>query len=245
MYKYKAIESLTLRAEKRKALKVAIDNSVDIPSSSSLRDKVKQVYDQGQLGSCTANAFCGAYRILEADDFEPSRLFFYYYERLLELPPGEHKVTDSGGDVVDGETYVEKFGVCSESSWPYNIEKANNRPTKKCRVEALQHKITSHGVIDASAVKATIAQGRPVLLAIKVYQSFETPIDGKIPMPDPSKEQLLGGHELVIVGYDDSQSTYTVLNSWGTSWGDGGFCYVPYDYINNPDLCVELSVFAI
>lgn len=235
---YKDIELLQLRKLGR--AKAFIQPSENLPSSFSLKDKCAEVYDQGQIGSCTANAFCGAYRMLMSG-FIPSRLFFYYYERLLET---HGKITDSGGDVVDGESYVQKYGICSETTWPYNVAKVNKKPPSRCSQEAVSHKIASHGVIEYSDINSALVQGNPVLLAIQVYESFENPTDGVIPIPDTSTEKLLGGHELVIVGYDDDKSLYTVLNSWGSSWGDGGFCYIPYDYINSP-LCVELSIFAV
>lgn len=221
-----------------------------LPPKASLRGQVPEIYDQGELGSCTANAFCAAYRLLCADKtFKPSRLWVYFYERLAEDP--RHRVsdlTDSGADVIDGEKYVQQHGVCSEALWPYNISKYNHRPTKKCTQDALHHKLSSYGRITADQIKQSIASGTPVLIAIEVYSSFEsaeTAKNGQVAMPNTQTEELLGGHELCLVGYDDTTKTFEVQNSWGDSWGDKGFCHIPYDYIQNGNLCPELTVFKI
>ena len=55
-------------------------------------------------------------------------------------------------------------------------------------------------------------------------------------MPDTRKEKLQGGHCIVIVGYDDAKSLFLCANSWGTGWGDKGFCYIPYAYLTNSSL---------
>jgi C1A family cysteine protease len=81
------------------------------------------VEDQGQLGSCTANALAGALEFLERKDkvsFEDfSRLFIYYDERAVE-----HTIkSDSGAMIRDGIKTLAKQGVCSEKKWPYIISK--------------------------------------------------------------------------------------------------------------------------
>lgn len=218
----------------------------EIPKMHSLREKVPEIYDQGELGSCTANAFCAAYRILCPDrTFKPSRLWVYFYERLAEDP--SHCVgdlTDSGADVVDGEKYVQVHGVCSETLWPYDITKYNVRPPHNCTAEAVGHKIHSYERIKFADIKHFIASGIPVLIAIEVYESFETSVHGKIPMPGDN-DQLLGGHELCLIGYDDTTHTFEVQNSWGHSWGDSGFCHIPYSYISDSNLCQQISVIKL
>ncbi len=56
-----------------------------------------------------------------------------------------------------------------------------------------------------------------------------------MPLPQP-QEAMLGGHAIAIVGYDDSKQMFTFQNSWGSSWGDKGFGYLPYSYLTNPQL---------
>jgi C1A family cysteine protease len=224
-----------------------------LPSSSSLQSHCKVVYDQGQLGSCTANAFCGAHCILQdikqgSVSFRPSRLYFYYKEREIE-----HTVkSDSGAEVTDGESYVQKHGICSETSWPYDIKQYKVTPPSSCDHEAKDHKISSYRTIPINDqlltnIKQSIVNQVPVLIAISVYESFdsnETAQTGLVTIPK-SSEKCEGGHEMCLVGYDDSTKLFTVLNSWGTDWGQKGFCHIPYDYLMNPHWGQEFTCFNL
>jgi C1A family cysteine protease len=83
-----------------------------------------------------------------------------------------------------------------------------------------------------------------VLLAISVCQSFETSTGGVILLPS-ADDIPLGGHEMCVVGYNDSSQTFEVQNSWGSGWGDAGFCHIPYSYIQNSEWCYDLSYFML
>jgi C1A family cysteine protease len=224
-----------------------------LPTSGSIKQYCTSIYDQGQLGSCTANAFCGAYRAMALQKsgsitFEPSRLYLYYAERAME---GQISA-DCGADVIDGESYVQKYGICSEKSWPYNIPNFKKKPPTACNKEALSHKISSYSVIPIDSnlltnIKQAINNKTPVLIAIAVYDSFESETTAKTGVVTIPKctEQSVGGHEMCIVGYTDKPKLFTVMNSWGSNWGKGGFCYIPYSYITNPDLAFEFTVFNL
>src|SRR3954452_17409791 len=99
-----------------------------LPPSADLRGQCPPVYDQGQLGSCTANAIGGAFEFdLLAQglaDFVPSRLFIYYNERAIEGSID----SDSGAMIRDGIKSVAKVGVCAETSWKYDITKFTEGP---------------------------------------------------------------------------------------------------------------------
>jgi len=222
-----------------------------LPTSFSLYNYINFIYDQGNLGSCTANAFCAAYRIINKIknkniSFKPSRLFLYYQERSIE----GNINTDSGADIIDGEIYVKINGICSEESWPYIVSNFNIKPPLKCYKEALQYKITNYSIINNDSmllinIKNTIYNKQPVLIAIAVYSSFEYEITnntGLIPIPNINNEKILGGHEMCLIGFDDSKELFTVMNSWGPSWGNKGFCYIPYNYLSNKLLGLQFTV---
>lgn len=252
---YLSIEKLQKKRDIATKRKIINTTTITLPPYGSLKDKVQEVYDQGNEGSCTANAFCGAYRILECDkSFNPSRQYVYWNERMIENGFNPMKITDSGADVQDAVVWVSKYGVCSETSWPYDITKVDVEPPIACYIEAANHKLGELSTIvvgDNDSIKQSLLNGVPVLLAIGVYQSFEsteTAKTGNVALPkcqnygdqnDPI-DPFLGGHEILIVGYYDKTSTFTVLNSWGSSWGASGFCYIPYAYISNPNLTFEL-----
>lgn len=224
-------------------------------ASLSLND-LPQIYDQGDIGSCTANAFCFNLKYLNNSSFEPSRLFFYFKERLVENSYNED-VTDSGGIVTDGCSYVQQFGICQEALWPYDTSQVNVPPPAACDTDALNHKIGMFFTISLddhlqSTIAYCISQNFPVLMAFGVYQSFMSiGSDGMCPMPHPSvsyenyddpSDPLLGGHEVCIVGYDDDKQLFTVANSWGSSWGASGFFYMPYAYTMNSQLVYDFNV---
>jgi len=229
----------------------------DKPSTIQEKDLRKSwpaIYDQGQIGSCTANAFCAVFNFLNKHKpFEPSRMYVYYKERWIESQGGV--VSDSGAFVEDGCQWVSSHGVCSESQWPYDINNVNVAPPSQCDQEAEKHKIGKYFrlTMDAnlkSSIKQCILNGYPVLMAFGVYNSFfSTGSDGLCPMPNPEHyedyddpvDPLEGGHEVAILGFDDSKKLFMVANSWGTSWGDQGFFYIPYAYVDNSYLVYDFA----
>lgn len=207
--------------------------NVKLPTSIDLRPLCPPVFDQGQLGSCSANAGVAAKMMLSKSNAMLSRLFLYYEERHIEGTINE----DSGAQMRDIGKALQKYGVCNESSMPYVISSFTKAPTKSQLKAALKNKITSyHSVSGLNGVKTYLATfNQPVLIGMDVYDSFESDTVAKtgiVPMPDTTKEQLLGGHAVTAVGYDDSKNVLIVRNSWGAKWGDAGYFYLPYDYLN-------------
>lgn len=251
---YLDLETLFKKLELNKS-RDNYSNNNNLPATASVKDLVQEVYDQGQEGSCTANAFCAAYRMLEPDkEFNPSRQYVYYKERWLEDQKNKAAVTDSGADVKDAVSWVCQNGICSDNLWPYNPQEVNVDPPENCDLEAEKHKLGGSQSInlgDLNSIKGCLNDGSPVLIAIGVYSSFEseyTATTGVVPLPNPinyndpndPNDSFVGGHEMLIVGYDDNINSFTVLNSWGPSWGHNGYCFIPYAYITNPNLCFEL-----
>ncbi|SHI15095.1 Cysteine protease, C1A family [Sporobacter termitidis DSM 10068] len=210
-----------------------------LPPIIDLRPKCSPVYDQGVLGACTGNAGAEAAKLVMNLRFDPSRLYLYYTVRLIE---GTVEL-DCGAQMRDVCDALHKYGICSESCWPYDVTKFAKKPTKKACTAAAKHKITEYATFDGDTVndiqqiRAYLAKkSLPVLIGMDVYSSFESDEvarTGIVPMPDTSTEQLLGGHAVLIVGYDDTRKVLIVRNSWGDGWGDKGYFYLPYDYVEN------------
>ncbi|HLZ68677.1 MAG TPA: C1 family peptidase [Dehalococcoidia bacterium] len=209
---------------------------ITLPSSADLRPQCPPVYDQGQLGSCTANAIAGAFQFDElkqqlAASFTPSRLFVYYNERAIEGTTG----TDAGARIRDGVKSIAKQGVCPESEWPYDPAQFAKKPSAKCYRDALQNRAIQYQRVlqDLMQIKGCIASGFPVIFGFTVYDSFESQQvaqTGVVPLPAPT-ETVIGGHAVVAVGYDDASQRFIVRNSWGTGWGMQGYCTMPYAYL--------------
>jgi len=246
-------------------LQISVPINTYLPQYASVKQYCPPIYDQGQLGSCTSNAMVFSYQTLanklKTPDatWDPSRLWFYYWERVVENPNiTPSQLPDSGGDVVDGLGYVQKNGICSESLFPYVMQNFDNAPTQAAIDDAKNHKIKGYNTLTIdenilNSIKTVIASGKPVLFAIAVYNSFESDDvaqTGMVPVPTPLNyndpndilDPYLGGHEIACVGYNDAQQLFTIANSWGANWGDKGFCYIPYAYISNPNLGLEFTV---
>lgn len=212
--------------------------------SVDLRESCPPVYDQGKLGSCTANAIAGAYeydQIWEKEEkpFTPSRLFIYYNERKMEGSVDR----DAGAEIRDGIKSINRVGVCPEDEWPYDITKFTQEPDSKCYQDALNHELVRYHRIHQHLdhIRQCLCEGFPIVFGFTVYESFMTPevaTTGVMPMPKAS-EKALGGHAVMAVGFDDKKKCIIVRNSWGKDWGDEGYFYMPYKYINNPDLCAD------
>ena len=212
-----------------------------LPAKVDLRRKCPPVYDQGQLGSCTANAIGAAIQFdrmkqKRKPNFVPSRLFIYYNERVIE---GTVR-SDSGAQIRDGIKTVAHDGDCPEKEWPYDIAKFSVKPSAQCYKDALKYKaLTYQRVVQTpSQLKGCLASGYPIVFGFTVYESFESDAvakTGQVPMPKP-KEKTLGGHAVLAVGYDEAAQRFIVRNSWGKNWGIKGYFTMPYAYLTDTDL---------
>lgn len=219
--------------------------SFAFPFSVDLRDKCSGIMDQGQMGSCSGNALAGAVEFLELQqlrqqgmqpqeysaNFERvSRLFIYWNERAVE---GNPQVDAGCTTLLDGCTALIVKGACREATWAYDEANLLKCPTHASYAEAYQHKVKAfYRINDLNGMRQCLAQGFPFTCGIPVYDSFmsaEVGMTGQVPLPSFT-ERLLGGHALLVVGYDGADH-FIVRNSWGAGWGDKGYCYLPYSYL--------------
>ncbi len=219
-------------------------NVANLPPSVDLRAvSPKQIYDQGQLGSCTANAIGAAIEFdlikQNARVFTPSRLFIYYNERETEGT----LASDAGAQIRDGVKSVNKRGAPPEELWPYSDANPGlflERPPPTVYQEAANHKVVSYQRVarTVSQMKGCLAAGYPFVYGFSVYESFESDTvatTGDVPMPG-SSEKLLGGHAVLAVGYDDATQRFLVRNSWGAGWGKQGYFTMPYAFLLDGNL---------
>lgn len=205
-----------------------------LPSFVDLRSGCSAIVDQGNLGSCTSNAIVSGLRehILINDkkilSLRLSRIYHYWWERYLEGTENE----DSGATLRDGMKVLNKYGVCTEETRPYIIDDFEAAPSEKENQEALNYTIPAYErLLSVDDIKHAIFNNNVVVFSISLHTSFETKTkeDGIVHMPCLF-EKVLGGHAMCIVGYNDNflNGCFIVRNSWGDSFGDNGYCYMPY-----------------
>ena len=220
-----------------------------LAASVDLRNYCSAIENQGNLGSCTGNAIAGMIELLDRKPggkgaLEISRLFIYYQERVIE---GSVRY-DAGAYIRDGLKAVNQYGAPLENLWPYTINRFATKPTTQAYNDAANRKVTGYArCTDFAAVKNALAAGNPVVVGFNVYDSFESAWStiphgqagsGMMPYPNTATEQLLGGHAVCIVGYNDTLNggRFICRNSWGTGWGDNGYFYMPYQVIQNTSM---------
>lgn len=227
-----------------------------IPPKADLTPYLGPVFDQDQLGSCTANACAGALEyeanLQNNNDnaVQLSRLFLYWNERNLEGTIDQ----DSGGQIRDVVKAAAQYGAPLETTWPYNEAGFRQKPSLEAYTEGLQHRALKYEAVpqELTAFKHVLAVlNRPILIGIIVFESFEaqaTIASGVVPLPGAG-EACQGGHAVLCVGYDDAKQAFLVRNSWNEiyppAWPgskERGSFWLPYEYMMNPELAEDFWV---
>jgi hypothetical protein len=216
-------------------------DDAQLPPKVDLRSFLSEVEDQGAVNSCVANAVAGAYeylakRHLEGDAYDVSRLFVYYNARARAGIESE----DDGSVIADAIDSLKEQGACAEGTWPYDANLVNEAPSDDAYGEASAFLVESSELVptDLQVWKHALAEGYPIIFGTLLFDSFDAGRKGRIPMPTPKEQTRAehGGHAMLCVGYSDPDRVFIVRNSWGNGWGDQGYCYMPYDYLMNPEL---------
>jgi C1A family cysteine protease len=230
----------------------ALEPQRALPASKDLKAWCSPIENQLNLGSCTAQAGVGLVEYFERRAYgkhlDASRLFLYKVTRNLL-----HWSGDTGAFLRTTMAAMTLFGVPPEDYYRYHVADFDQEPPAFCYAFAQNYQAIAYYRLDPPGtardmllqrIKTLIARGLPSMFGFTVYSSIaQASTTGKIPLPTPG-EQIMGGHAVDAVGYDDTmkikntavgsvETTGALLirNSWGTGWGSAGYGWLPYAYV--------------
>lgn len=229
---------------------------VDFPSSFTLKDRVKQVYDQLTLNSCSANATASFLSLSDKDDMMKcsiSRLYMYFITRMMDNKMNYKSlipVEDQGATLKSVFTALSQYHYIDEVKYPYEIEKCDSIPPTKIFEEAIKiNKTPFTSYKQISQTKCSIKYAlymckTGVLFGMMVYSNFMrlTKENDILDVPDYKNDELLGGHAVCITGFSDETETFEILNSHGSDFCNGGYFRMKYEYMLNPELAFEFYI---
>lgn len=212
-----------------------------------MRSRFSPIRVQGDLSSCSAFSISSIFEYLinsntKTTDAQLSPRFLYY-----NVCPKNDDGTprDEGSSLYSIINSLTNEGICSESLCPYD-EDFLSRPTAGAYIDAKNNLVTKALNVEIShqALTSAISEGYPVAISLKIFDSFANGHKGFIFRPTDTELNSTdyGYHAMVICGYSEKEKVYIVRNSWGTSFGDNGYCYIPFSYIEDPELCAHACI---
>lgn len=197
---------------------------------SVLLEGLPEVYDQGTVGSCTAQALSGAVEVLHARGGypaeRPDRMALYYRERVAIGLPGE----DSGAILADGIDALRRgYEPEREASLLWGPEWTDAPPAQGPDAPRL---VSAEPLApDVATVCWEIASGHPVVVGLSITEAWFA-CAGEL--PPPSGGSSVGGHAVMLVGYDLARRAFRLRNSWGSGWGEDGYAWLPFAWLSLP-----------
>lgn len=203
--------------------------------SVDLRPLFTNVKDQGQLGTCSVFSMVSIYEyILKKTKREEDLSERFVYFNVLK---DSGNMEDTGSSLFGVVESMTKYGVCSEKHCKYDVGQYDLEPSKDAYTDAMSHriKIAKNVKINHNDITSALSEGYPVTISLKIYDSFGNQSKGFIYRPTDIEieENKFGNHAMVICGYSEEDKVYIVRNSWGKGFGDNGYCYIPFSYIDD------------
>ncbi len=200
------------------------------PGKVDYSDRMSPVRDQGEEGTCVA--FAAAVGVKEYQELVEHR-------QLIELSPRYlyHLCKRADGIPNEEGTFprvamkvLARQGVCREECWPYRPYQTDS-PCLEAGDQALPFRIKAYGRLSGlEEMEQSLALNGPFLAGVEVFPEWFENRGGEIPLPEPGRSSL-GGHAVCVVGYSRGDGYFKFKNSWSGSWGDGGYGYLPYEYL--------------
>lgn len=213
--------------------KMYVPTLMEVPTYIDLDDYRKlcvPVLNQGAEGACTgfglatvANYLLRKRKVIP-DTTPVSPRMFYEIARRHDEWMGEEYEGSSARGAMKG---WHKHGICAETLWPYNPVKPDCHPTYERLKDAAKRPLGAYFRVnhkDLVAMHTALAEVGILYATALVHDGWNKIGDnGVIPLHD----EILGGHAFAIVAFDDRG--FWIQNSWGDTWGKGGFALIRYD----------------
>lgn len=223
-------------------------------SEIDLRSSFTPVKNQGQQGSCLAHAVTSLFEYMLKSNQDPnpdlSEAFLYYNARAKD---GEQNV-DGGSRIDYAMQSLVEYGICTESMCKYDPGVYNVKPSEEAYKDAESRKVKEALNVDRKidAIRSALEDGFPVGISVRLTDSFGSGDRGFVQMPSSEEIKEMqspehegkkhSSHAMVICGYSDRYKFFIVRNSWGASFGDKGYCYMPYSYFENDVLFIRAYI---
>lgn len=232
--------------------------------SIDLRGGFRPIQSQGSQGSCLAHALTAIFeyasKLSTNEEIDLSEAFLYYNAREMDSTGDVSTNTDIGSRVTPAVQSLMKYGIAKEEFCRYNEDDWTTKPSAEAYADAAKRRLIKAMSVErnTAAIKSALNEGYPVAISLALCKSFNSASnDGYVPMPSqeeieerfaplPDEEQKdkHSSHAMVVVGYSEKLRRFIVRNSWDVDWGENGYCYVPYEYIDHERLCQSATIFT-
>lgn len=215
--------------------------------SVDLRSDFTTPKNQGELGTCTAFAMVSIFEYImkKANPSNPdlSEMFVFYNAVKKKSLNWEEKLKE-GTSFFDAFSAMSSLGVCTEDLCPYGKNLLEPSPEAYEDGKSRLVKTVKNVNISHEDFTSAISEGYPIAISLRIFDSFQADGNGFIyrPTDEQIKNHDDGNHAMVICGFSEDEKVYIVRNSWGTSFGDKGYCYIPFSYIDDPALCNQACI---
>lgn len=195
-----------------------------LPESVDHSQACGPVLDQGETGSCVGQACASLLYWKFGKEFSPRWVWMGAKERDSWMPSVCFEY--AGTTIRDAFKFMQKYGACESFLWPMDALLPHPELEQTITENAAEHRIGEFWKIRSVTAQKRHLVEAPFVVGVPVYENWEDiGPDGIVPEPDGG---LLGGHALLMVGYDPI--CRLAKNSWSEEHGDRGLLRFSYEY---------------